>query len=117
MRDDRDQESRLKLLSASFFYRVFNKIVDSIQLREGAGDQLVLLDAAAVKAITSMCESSRFSKGSCGGLAIEQPHCLTNGSNGKQGPSPEVPSSCLVMPSTEFSRIQCCLSGSGQGWV
>ena len=39
VRDDRDQESRLKLLSASFFYRVFNKIVDSIQLREGAGDQ------------------------------------------------------------------------------
>ena len=63
VRDDRDQESRLKVLSASWFYRVFNKVVDSIQLREGAGDQLILLDKAAVKAITSMRESSRFFKG------------------------------------------------------
>ena len=63
VRDDRDQESRLKVLSASWFYRVFNKMVDSIQLREGAGDQLILLDKAAVMAITSMRESSRFFKG------------------------------------------------------
>jgi len=63
VRDDRDQESRLKVLSASWFYRVFNKVVDSIQLQEGAGDQLILLDKAAVNAITSMRESSRFFKG------------------------------------------------------
>ncbi|NDD46177.1 MAG: glycosyltransferase, partial [Synechococcaceae bacterium WB9_4xB_025] len=36
VRDDRDQESRLKVASASWFYRVFNKLVDSIQLKEGA---------------------------------------------------------------------------------
>ena len=63
VRDDRDQESRLKVLSASWFYRVFNKVVDSIQLQEGAGDQLILLDKAAVNAVTSMRESSRFFKG------------------------------------------------------
>lgn len=63
VRDDRDQESRLKVVTASWFYLVFNKLVDSIQLKEGAGDQLILLDAVVVNAITSMRESSRFSKG------------------------------------------------------
>lgn len=62
VRDDRDQESRLKVLSASWFYRVFNKVVDSIQLQEGAGDYR-LLDAAVVEAFTCLRESSRFSKG------------------------------------------------------
>lgn len=62
VRDDRDQESRLKVLSASWFYRVFNKVVDSIQLQEGAGDYL-LLDVAVVDAFTRLRESSRFSKG------------------------------------------------------
>jgi glycosyltransferase involved in cell wall biosynthesis len=42
VRDDRDQESRLKVASASWFYRVFNKVVDSIQLKEGAGDYRLL---------------------------------------------------------------------------
>ncbi len=63
VRNDQDQESRLKVVSAHWFYRVFNALVGSIQLREGAGDQLVLLDAVAVQAITAMRESSRFSKG------------------------------------------------------
>ena len=63
VRDDQDQESRLKVVSAHWFYLVFNALVGSIQLREGAGDQLVLLDAVAVQAITAMRESSRFSKG------------------------------------------------------
>jgi glycosyltransferase involved in cell wall biosynthesis len=62
VRDDRDQESRLKVASASWFYRVFNKLVDSIQLQEGAGDYR-LLDAPVVEALTSLRESSRFSKG------------------------------------------------------
>ena len=62
VRDDRDQESRLKVLSASWFYRVFNKVVDSIQLQEGAGDYR-LLDVAVLEAFTRLRESSRFSKG------------------------------------------------------
>lgn len=62
VRDDRDQESRLKVASASWFYRVFNKLVDSIQLQEGAGDYR-LLAAPVVEALTSLRESSRFSKG------------------------------------------------------
>ena len=62
VRDDRDQESRLKVMSASWFYRVFNKVVDSIQLQEGAGD-FRLLDAQVMKAFTQLRESSRFSKG------------------------------------------------------
>ena len=62
VRDVRDQESRLKVLSASWFYRVFNKLVDSIQLQEGAGDYR-LLDVAVVEAFTRLRESSRFSKG------------------------------------------------------
>lgn len=62
VRDDRDQESRLKVASASWFYRVFNKLVDSIQLQEGAGDYR-LLDAPVLEALTSLRESSRFSKG------------------------------------------------------
>ncbi|MBL6800295.1 MAG: glycosyltransferase family 2 protein [Synechococcus sp. BS307-5m-G37] len=62
VRDDRDQESRLKVLSASWFYRVFNKVVDSVQLQEGAGD-FRLLDAPVVEAFTQLRESSRFSKG------------------------------------------------------
>ncbi len=62
VRDDRDQESRLKVTTASWFYRVFNKIVDSIQLTEGAGDYR-LLSAPVVHALTQMREFSRFSKG------------------------------------------------------
>ena len=55
VRDDRDQESRLKVASASWFYRVFNKLVDSIQLKEGAGDYR-LLDAPVVEALTRLRE-------------------------------------------------------------
>ena len=52
----------MKVLSASWFYWVFNKVVDSIQLQEGAGDYR-LLDVAVVDAFTRLRESSRFSKG------------------------------------------------------
>ena len=43
VRDDRDQESRFKVTTASWFYRVFNRLVDSIQLQEGAGDFRLLI--------------------------------------------------------------------------
>ena len=62
VRNDQDQESRLKVASAHWFYRVFNKVVDSIELREGAGD-FRLLDASVLNAVTQLRESSRFSKG------------------------------------------------------
>lgn len=62
VRSELDQESRLKVASASWFYRVFNRLVDSIQLREGAGD-FRLLSAPVVEALTQMREGSRFSKG------------------------------------------------------
>ena len=62
VRDDRDEESRLKVATASWFYRVFNRLVDSIQLQEGAGD-FRLLSAPVVAAITQMREATRFSKG------------------------------------------------------
>ena len=56
VRDDSDEESRFKVASAHWFYRVFNKVVDSIQIKEGAGDYR-LLDAQALDAVTSMRES------------------------------------------------------------
>ena len=62
VRDERDQESRLKILSASGFYRLFNRLVDSIQLTDGAGDYR-LLTAPVVSALTQLRENDRFSKG------------------------------------------------------
>tara|TARA_Y100001968_G_scaffold330863_1_gene383816 strand:+ start:793 stop:1770 length:978 start_codon:yes stop_codon:yes gene_type:complete len=62
VRNDRDEESKLKVTTASWFYKIFNRIVDSIQLREGAGD-FRLLSAPVVNALTEMREFSRFSKG------------------------------------------------------
>ena len=53
VRDDRDEESRLKVATATWFYRVFNRLVDSIQLQEGAGD-FPLLSAPVIAAITQM---------------------------------------------------------------
>ena len=62
VRNDRDKESRFKVTTATWFYKVFNKVVNSIQLREGAGDYR-LLSAPVVNALTQMREFSRFSKG------------------------------------------------------
>ena len=62
VRNDRDEESRLKVTTASWFYKIFNRIVDSIQIREGAGDYR-LLSAPVISALTEMREFSRFSKG------------------------------------------------------
>ena len=62
VRDDRDAVGLVKVATASWFYRVFNRLVDSIQLREGAGD-FRLLSAPVVEAVTQMREATRFSKG------------------------------------------------------
>ena len=62
VRDDRDEEGLMKVATASWFYRVFNRLVDSIQLQEGAGD-FRLLSAPVVAAVTQMREATRFSKG------------------------------------------------------
>ncbi len=62
VRDDRDAEGLVKVATASWFYRVFNRLVDSIQLQEGAGD-FRLLSAPVIKAVTQMREATRFSKG------------------------------------------------------
>ena len=62
VRDDRDAEGLMKVATASWFYRVFNRLVDSIQLQEGAGD-FRLLSAPVVAAVTQMREATRFSKG------------------------------------------------------
>jgi len=48
VRDDSDEESRFKVATPHWFYRVFNKLVDSIQIKEGAGDYR-LLDAQALQ--------------------------------------------------------------------
>ena len=90
VRDDRDQESRLKVASASWFYRVFNKLVDSIQLKEGAGDYR-LLDAPVVEALTRLRESSRFSKGLLpwtGYRSVELPYQRVMRSGGSSSWSP-----------------------------
>ena len=62
VRDERDAEGLVKVATASWFYRVFNRLVDSIQLQEGAGD-FRLLSAPVIQAVTQMREATRFSKG------------------------------------------------------
>ena len=90
VRDDSDEESRFKVASAHWFYRVFNKLVDSIQIKEGAGDYR-LLDAQAVDAVTSLRESSRFSKGLLpwtGYRSVELPYQRVTRSGGQTSWSP-----------------------------
>ena len=90
VRDDRDQESRLKVATASWFYRVFNRIVDSIQLIDGAGD-FRLLSAPVVAALTQMREFSRFSKGLLpwtGYRSVELSYSRQNRSGGRSSWSP-----------------------------
>ncbi len=62
VREAEDEESPLKIATAAWFYKIFNRIVDSIQITEGAGDYR-LLSAPVVSALTKMREFSRFSKG------------------------------------------------------
>ena len=90
VRDDSDEESRFKVASAHWFYRVFNKLVDSIQIKEGAGDYR-LLDAQALEAVTSLRESSRFSKGLLpwtGYRSVELPYQRVSRSSGQSSWSP-----------------------------
>lgn len=90
VRDDRDQESRFKVTSAHWFYRVFNKLVDSIQIKEGAGD-FRLLDATVLEAVTSLRESSRFSKGLLpwtGYRSVELPYQRVSRGGGQTSWSP-----------------------------
>ena len=90
VRDDQDQESRLKVASAHWFYRVFNKVVDSIELQEGAGDYR-LLDAAVLDAVTQLRESSRFSKGLLpwtGYTSVELPYQRVSRQGGQTSWSP-----------------------------
>jgi glycosyltransferase involved in cell wall biosynthesis len=61
IRSAADQESTLKILSASGFYSLFNRLTDSVQLVDGAGD-FRLLSQPVVRALTTMREGKRFSK-------------------------------------------------------
>jgi glycosyltransferase involved in cell wall biosynthesis len=61
IRSAADQESTLKILSASGFYSLFNRLTDSVQLVDGAGD-FRLLSQPVVRALTDMREGTRFSK-------------------------------------------------------
>jgi glycosyltransferase involved in cell wall biosynthesis len=62
IRRDRQGESGLKVATAHWFYSLFNSLVDSIQLVNGAGDYR-LLSAPALEALTRLREGVRFSKG------------------------------------------------------
>lgn len=61
VRAPEDQESRFKVLTASGFYSLFNRLTDSVKLVDGAGD-FRLLSAPVVRALTDMREGMRFSK-------------------------------------------------------
>ena len=61
IRSGADEESTLKILSASGFYSLFNRLTDSVQLVDGAGD-FRLLSQPVVRALTDMREGTRFSK-------------------------------------------------------
>ncbi|WP_254933439.1 glycosyltransferase family 2 protein [Cyanobium sp. WAJ14-Wanaka] len=62
IRRDRQGESGIKATSAHWFYSLFNHLVDSIQLVDGAGDYR-LLSGAALNSLTQLREGGRFSKG------------------------------------------------------
>ena len=61
VRSAQDQESRLKIISASGFYSLFNRLTNSVKLVDGAGD-FRLLSQPVVRALTDMREVTRFSK-------------------------------------------------------
>ena len=61
IRENRKEETFFKSSTARWFYKVFNGLVDSIQIKDGAGDYR-LLSFNALKALTEMRESSRFTK-------------------------------------------------------
>ena len=61
IRDGREEETFFKSSTARWFYKIFNNIADSIQLKEGAGDYR-LLSVQVINSLTKMRESSRFIK-------------------------------------------------------
>ena len=61
IRDGREKETFFKSYTARWFYKIFNNMVDSIQLKEGAGDYR-LLSMEVITSLTQMRESSRFIK-------------------------------------------------------
>ncbi len=61
IRGNRKDETFFKSSTARWFYKIFNRMVDSIQLKDGAGDYR-LLSYEVIKALTEMRESSRFTK-------------------------------------------------------
>ena len=61
VREERDGESRFKLATARWFYRLFDKLAQ-VELRANAGD-FRLLDRQALDALLSMRERSRFLRG------------------------------------------------------
>src|SRR5579884_3931132 len=61
VRKERDGESRFKLATASWFYRLFDKLAQ-VELQHNAGD-FRLLDREALDALLSMRERSRFLRG------------------------------------------------------
>ena len=61
IRDNRKDETFFKSSTARWFYKIFNRMVNSIQLKDGAGDYR-LLSYVVIKALTEMRESSRFTK-------------------------------------------------------
>ena len=61
IRDNRKEETFFKSSTARWCYKVFNRLVVTSQLKDGAGDYR-LLSFNALKALTEMRESSRFTK-------------------------------------------------------
>lgn len=62
IRCKKDSESFFRIASASWFYKVFNKVVNNIQIKEGAGD-FRLLSSDVINSLIKMREYRRFSKG------------------------------------------------------
>jgi polyisoprenyl-phosphate glycosyltransferase len=61
VRNTRDGETRLKLATARWFYKLFSRLAD-VELQHNAGD-FRLLDRRALQAINSMRERNRFLRG------------------------------------------------------
>jgi dolichol-phosphate mannosyltransferase len=61
VREQREGESRFKLMTASWFYKLFDKLAQ-VELQHNAGD-FRLLDRKALQALLSMRERNRFLRG------------------------------------------------------
>jgi dolichol-phosphate mannosyltransferase len=70
VRDTRAGETRLKLATARWFYRLFARLTD-VDLRQNAGD-FRLLDRQAIEALNSMRERNRFLRGMSAWVGFNQ---------------------------------------------